>query len=70
MPASDASHRLPSLPPVIPRQSAPAYEMGREAARRPIAEIRGKAVRPMPRFDARLMIRQSIAAPASLITAK
>ncbi|WP_255434223.1 hypothetical protein [Pantoea sp. WMus005] len=44
--------------------------MGREAARRPIAEIRGEAVRPMPRFDARLMIRQFIAAPASLITEK
>jgi LacI family transcriptional regulator len=48
----------------------PVYEMGREAARRLIAEIRGEAVGPMPRFDARLMIRQSIAAPASLISGK
>ena len=46
----------------------PVYEMGREAARRLIAEIRGEAVGPMPRFDARLMIRQSIAAPARLIS--
>lgn len=42
----------------------PVYEMGREAARRLIAEIRGEAAGPMPRFDARLVMRQSIAAPA------
>lgn len=43
----------------------PVYQMGREAARRLIAEIRGEAAGPMPRFDARLVLRESIAAPAS-----
>lgn len=42
----------------------PVYEMGREAARRLIAAIRGEAPGPVPRFDAHLMIRHSIAAPA------
>lgn len=41
----------------------PVYEMGREAARRLIAEIRGESPGPMPRFEAELMVRQSVAAP-------
>jgi LacI family transcriptional regulator len=38
----------------------PVYEMGREAARRLIAEIRGEVLDPLPRFSAELIERQSI----------
>lgn len=42
----------------------PVYEMGREAARRLIADIRGEPVGPLPAFSAELIPRHSVAAPA------
>ncbi len=42
----------------------PVYEMGREAARRLIAEIRDEEAGPMPSFTAELITRHSIATPA------
>lgn len=44
----------------------PVYEMGREAARRLIAEIRGEALGALPVFSAELIERQSIGVPRTL----
>lgn len=43
----------------------PVYEMGREAARRLIAHIRGEEPGPMAQFGAELLVRGSIAAPGA-----
>ncbi len=40
--------------------SQPVYEMGREAARRIICELRGEAAGPMPTFTAEFIARKSI----------
>lgn len=42
----------------------PVYEMGREAARRLIADIRGERTGALPLFSAELVMRHSVAAPA------
>lgn len=53
------------ISPPLTVVAQPVYEMGREAARRLVAEIRGETLGPLPTFTAELIERQSIAAPCT-----
>ncbi|ERK09532.1 transcriptional regulator, LacI family [Pantoea sp. AS-PWVM4] len=54
------------ISPPLTVVAQPVYEMGREAARRLIAEIRGEMLEPLPTFSAELIDRMSIGAPRRL----